>query len=127
MFMGSMLHEVLEETLPSRFGGSPLDYQLVEEEEDGITRVSVLVSPHIGPVDEDAVTETVLESLGFDVWSRRQADLWRQNNTLRVKRREPYTTQAGKTLPLHVLTASSASGAKEAPAHAPDHSGVNTN
>ena len=36
MFMGSMLHELLEETLPARFGGSPLDYQLVEEEEDGV-------------------------------------------------------------------------------------------
>jgi hypothetical protein len=102
-FMGSMLHELLEQTLPARFGGSPLDYQLVEEEEDGITRVSVLVSPRLGAVDEAAVVDAVLRHLGFADWSRRQADLWRQNRTLRVQRREPYATRAGKILPLHVL------------------------
>jgi hypothetical protein len=103
MFMGSMLHKLLEETLPSRFGGSPLDYQLVEEEEDGVPRVSVVVSPRVGPVSEIEVVKTVLDSLGFADWSRRRADLWRQNNTLRVQRREPYATSAGKTLPLQVL------------------------
>jgi hypothetical protein len=105
MFMGSMLHRLLEETLPNRFGGSPLDYQLVEEEEDGVPRVSVIVSSRVGPVSEMEVVETVLDSLGFADWSRRQADLWRQNNTLRVQRREPYATRAGKILPLHVLDA----------------------
>ncbi len=102
-FLGSMLHEVLEDRLPSRFGGSPLDYQLVEDEEDGVPRVSVVVSPRVGPVDENAVIEAVLEGLSFADWSRRQADLWRQNHTLRVRRREPYATRAGKILPLHVL------------------------
>jgi hypothetical protein len=103
MFMGSMLHELLEETLPKRFGGSPLDYQLVEEEEEGVPRVSIVVSPRNGPLDEEAVVEAVLQHLGFADWSRRQAQLWRQSGTLRVQRREPFATGAGKILPLHVL------------------------
>ena len=105
MFMGSMLHELLEETLPARFGGGPADYQLVEEEEDGLTRVSIVVSPRVGTVDETAVVEAVIESVGFADWSRRMADTWRQAGTLRVQRREPYSTAAGKILPLHVLGA----------------------
>ena len=103
MFMGSMLHELLEENLPARFGGSPLDYQLVEEEEAGLPKVSIVVSPRVGPLDENAVVEAVIESVGFADWSRRMADTWREAGTLRVMRREPYTTGAGKILPLHVL------------------------
>jgi HAMP domain-containing protein len=109
MFMGSMLHELLEETLPARFGGAPLDYQLVEEEEEGTPRVSIVVSPRIGAVDETAVIEAVLESVGFADWSRRMADMWREAGTLRVRRREPYANAAGKILPLHVLDNDAAS------------------
>ena len=104
MFMGSMLYHLLEETLPARFGGSVTDYQLAEEEEDGLPRVSIVVSPRIGPVDETAVFEAVIESVGFADWSRRMADTWREAGTLRVMRREPYTTGSGKILPLHVLS-----------------------
>ena len=103
MFMGSMLHELLEQTLPSRFGGSPTDYQLVEEEEGGLPRVSILVSPRVGPVDEQAVVETVLQSVGFSDWSRRMGEMWRRAGTLRVRRQEPYATTRGKILPLHIL------------------------
>lgn len=104
MFMGSMLHDLLERTLPSRFGGSPLDYQLVEEEEGGLPRVSLVVSPRVGPIDEGAIAEAVLQAIGTEDWSRRQADQWRQAGTLRVRRQEPYGTLAGKILPLHVVT-----------------------
>ena len=103
MFMGSMLHRLLEETLPSRFGGSPLDYQLVEEERDGVPRVSVLASPEVGAIDEQMLIDTVIEELSFADWSRRQAEQWRRNGTLRVERRKPYLTRGGKILPLHVL------------------------
>ena len=106
MFMDSMLHELLEDVLPARFGGGPIDYQLVEEEEDGIPRVSVLVSPRLGPVDEAAVVDIVLKSLSFADWSRRGANLWRQSDTLRVRRQEPYATTSGKVLPLHILNPS---------------------
>jgi hypothetical protein len=104
MFMGSMLHDLLEQTLPARFGGSPLDYQLVEEEEEGLPRVSLVVSPEVGPLEDRELIETVLRFVGFADWSRRQADQWRQTGTLRIQRRKPYVTRAGKILPLHVLS-----------------------
>ena len=105
-FMDSMLHELLEETLPARFGGGAIDYQLVEEEENGLPRVSIVISPRVGPVDESAVVEAVLRAVAFSDWSRRQANTWREAGTLRVKRSEPYATASGKILPLHVPGAS---------------------
>jgi hypothetical protein len=107
MFLGSMLYELLEQTLPARFGGSATDYQLVEAEEDGLTRVNLVVSPRVGQVDEHAVLEAFFESVGFADWSRRMADTWRSGGTLRVQRREPYATSVGKILPLYVLGTSS--------------------
>jgi hypothetical protein len=107
MFMGSVLYELLEETLPARFGGSPTDYQLVEEEEDGISRVSLIVSPRVGAADESALLDTFYDKLRFAEWIRRQADSWRENGTLRVQRREPYATKVGKILPLHVMSGGS--------------------
>ena len=104
MFMGSMLHELLEEILPARLGGGPLDYQLVEEEEEGQTHVSIVVPTSISSVSDQEVIDAVLHGLSFADWSRRQAELWRQNHTLRVLRRPPYTNFGGKVLPLHVLT-----------------------
>jgi hypothetical protein len=105
MFMGSMLYELIEETLPARFGGGPLDYQLAEEEEDGVAKVKIVVSPRIGPIDEDAVKEAVMGAIRFSGPSNRMADSWEHAETLRVERREPYSTAASKLLPLHVLSA----------------------
>jgi hypothetical protein len=100
---GEMIH-ILEEVLPDRFGGSPLDYQLLEEEdEQGFTRLNLLVSPKIEIPDEAAVIETVMEALKE---SSAAADLarafWSQAETLRVKRIEPIWTARGKLMPLHV-------------------------
>jgi hypothetical protein len=107
-FMGSMLIDLIEETLPARFGGSATDYQMVEEEEEGLPRVSILVSPRVGPVDEEAVIETVLSALTSSDTNRRQAGMWRSAGTLRVRRSEPFATATGKIAPLHVPNVSSA-------------------
>lgn len=80
-----------------------MDFQLMEEEEAGQTRVNIIVSPRVGSVDDAEVIEVVLQSVGSTDWSRRMADQWRKADTLRVRRREPYATAAGKILPLHVL------------------------
>ncbi len=103
-FMGSDVIVLLDEVLPARFGGQPTDYQLVEEEVEGAPKVSVIISPAVGDVDNRAVIETVLNTLGAGRgWKRIMADVWRDGDTLRVVRREPYATGAGKILPLHVL------------------------
>lgn len=102
--VGSDMVRILEQVLPARFGGGPQDYQLLEQEDDqGITRLSLLVSPKIKIADEGAVIEVVLEALGR---SSSSADLaravWSQARTLTVKRMEPVWTARGKLMPLHL-------------------------
>ena len=104
-FLGADLHYVLEEVLPARFGGSPIDYQFLEEEEAGMSRVSLLVAPRVGEIDERDVFETVLKTLRGVPGGREMTDQWRQGDTLRVVRREPYVTATAKILPLHILRA----------------------
>jgi hypothetical protein len=101
-----MLH-VLEDVLPSRFGGSALDWQLREDEDErGFTRLTIVVSPRVGPADESAIVETVLEGLsragaGADLTGA----IWRQAGTLRVERTEPVWTGAGKLMPFRKVAA----------------------
>ena len=102
--VGSEMVQILEEVLPARFGGSPLDYQLLEEEDDGgFTKLSLVVSPRVELADETKVIEVVLEALGR---SSAAADIaraiWSQARTLRVKRMEPVWTARGKLMPLHL-------------------------
>ena len=102
--VGSEMIHILEEVLPTRFGGSPLDYQLLEEEdEQGFTRLSLLVSPKIEINDEAEVIEVVLEALGrSSVAADLARAIWSQAKTLRIKRMEPIWTDRGKLMPLHV-------------------------
>jgi hypothetical protein len=102
-FLGVEVITLVEEILPARFGGDPTDYQFVEEEDNGTTRVSVLVSPRAGPVDEQDVIRTVLQTLSACPGGALMTEVWRNHDVLRVMRREPYTTGACKILPLHVL------------------------
>jgi hypothetical protein len=102
--VGSEMVHILEEVLPARFGGSPLNYQLLEEEdEQGFTRLSLLVSPSLGAIDEEAIIDAVMEGLER---SGVTADLarvvWKQAKILRVKRMDPVWTQRGKLMPLHL-------------------------
>lgn len=103
--VGSDMVRVLEEVLPARFGGTAVDYQLVEAEEpDGITRLRLRVSPRVELCDEAEVVETVLRSLeAQSAMGRSATQVWRQARSLRVERREPIPTSRGKHLPLQVL------------------------
>jgi hypothetical protein len=102
-FTGADLLRLVEVVLPQEFGGGPSDYQLVEEEANGLTRVSLLISPRVGTVDEGAVVETTLRTLGGrDVGTGMMAQVWQQAGTLRIERREPYVTSSAKIQPLHV-------------------------
>ncbi|MBI2303936.1 MAG: hypothetical protein HYU86_04215 [Chloroflexi bacterium] len=103
-FLGSELISLVEDVLPARFGGSPTDYQFIEEEEAGLTKVSIVVSPRVGEVDEGQLITTVLSVLGsFPGSKKMMAERWREAATPRVIRREPYATRAAKILPLHIL------------------------
>ena len=103
-FVGSNVVAMLEEVLPSRHGGAPGDYQLVEEEQDGLSRVNIVVSPRVLLRDGDQLTGTILDSLSSDSrGARMMADQWRQTGVLEMIRREPYTTATGKTPPIRVV------------------------
>jgi hypothetical protein len=94
---------LVERTLPARFGGAAGDYQLVEAEDGGIPRLDVVVRPTVGAVDERAVTDLVLEAVGTGpAWRGMTAGVWRDGRTVRVVRREPYTTEVGKVHAFHV-------------------------
>jgi hypothetical protein len=103
--IGNEILRVLEETLPARFGGSPLDYQLMEQEdEQGFTRLYLVVSPRLQIADESQVIEVMLQALSA---SSSMADaarsVWQKSQTLQIKRIEPIRTARGKLLPLHTL------------------------
>lgn len=102
-FVGGVLHSLVEEVLPARFGGAASDYQLVEEEVAGLPKVHLVVSPRVGEVDERKVVEVALAALDGGGARGMMADLWRAGETLRVVRREPYATGAAKVLALHVV------------------------
>jgi hypothetical protein len=103
-FVGTDMVRIIEEVLPARFGGASTDYQIVEEEDEkGQTRMSVIVSPEVGAIDEDELIQTVLAELGKGKDTQRMmAQIWSQAKTLRVKRMRPIATARGKLLPLHI-------------------------
>lgn len=100
---GADVVRILEEVLPARFGGSPLDYQIAEEEdEDGLTRLTLVVSPRVGEVDHGALGEAMLQALAeTSVAATVARAFWQQAGTLRVRRAEPYTNARGKQPLLH--------------------------
>jgi hypothetical protein len=106
--VGSEMIHILEEELPARFGGSPLDYQLLEDEdEQGFTRLTLLVHPRIELDDEGQVIEAVLTALETSSIAADAARaIWLQAQTLRLQRREPITSARGKQMPLHRSIAS---------------------
>jgi hypothetical protein len=101
-FLGADLIALVDEVLPSRFGGGPTDYQLVEEEVDGLPKVTVVIRPQIGEVQETEVLATVAGFLRSQPRNRLMAMVWEEGDTLRVARREPSLTAAAKILPLHL-------------------------
>ena len=102
--IGNEMIRILEVVLPSRFGGSPLDYQLVEEEDNkGLTRLYLAISPRVEIADEAQVIEVLLNALRE---SSPMADaartLWEQAQTIQIKRQEPVWTNTAKLKPLHI-------------------------
>jgi len=96
--VGSDMERILEEELPARFGGTALDYQLVElEDERGLTRLALSVHPRLANVDEAALLDAVLSALsrtGDDGDMSR--GMWRAAGTLQVRREPPQLSGRGK-------------------------------
>jgi hypothetical protein len=99
------LYELFEKILPAEFGGGPGSYQLVEEEDrGGQTRLSLVVDPAIGGLDEARLVARLQAAFADgNRWNRTTVRFWENAGTFRVVRRAPHATARGKILPLHIL------------------------
>jgi hypothetical protein len=104
-FLGTDVVRILEETLPARFGGAPTDYQLVEGEGPaGEPLLWLVVHPEVGPLEEPEVVEFFLGELArLAPHAGMMAQRWRDARVVRLQRRAPAVSQAGKILHLHTL------------------------
>lgn len=102
-FLGTNVVRVLEEVLPARFGGSALDYQLIEEETaDGRPRLRLIVGSTLGAVDTRAVADAFLAAIGSGSGVERVIELvWRDAGFLQVEQGPIRTTPGGKVLHVH--------------------------
>src|SRR5215212_9086421 len=102
-FLDTDVVRVLEAVLPARFGGGPIDYQLLEEQDGGGRPcVRLLVHPRVGSLDEGAVADAFLAALGTGSGAERVMALqWRAAGLFQVDRACPRPTAAGKVLHLH--------------------------
>src|SRR5262249_51256029 len=112
-FLDVDLVRVLEEELPRRLGGGPTDYQLVEgESEIGRPVLRLLVHPRVGDLEPRHVVGAFLDAISTGSGAERVMGLaWRAADTVRVQRRPPIRTSAGKILHLHVDSGGSKSTA----------------
>lgn len=100
--IGSEMIHILEVVLPTRFGGTPLDYQLVEQEDArGLTRLYLVISPRVAIADEQEVLATVNRALHeSSVAADAARAIWQQANIFQIKRLEPIWSKRGKFSPL---------------------------
>jgi hypothetical protein len=100
--VGSDMERILDEMLPARFGGSALDYQFAEEEDErGFTRLTLLVAPSVALPDETTAVAFVLQALEHaGARGTLAQSVWRQANTVRIRREAPTINGRGKLMPL---------------------------
>ena len=98
----SRLEGIINDVLVPVYGGSSVDYQWFEmENDDGVTRVEIRVSPRIGEVDEDRLMQDLInELLKGDEGEQLMTRIWVQTGVLSVVRKEPESTGKGKNVPL---------------------------
>lgn len=101
---GTDVVRVLEEALPQRLGGSPGDYQLVEEESAVQTVMTLRVSPRAGKSSPEAIRSCFLEELTRHYGGTLAARTWRHAEGVQVIIAQPFATATGKVLPLHLLS-----------------------
>lgn len=103
--VGSDMVHILEHVLPAQFGGSLLDYQLVEEEtEQGFTKLVLYVDPSVSIQDEEALLEAFLDAMKNSMPSVRLAQAeYRTGDVVTIRREKPFVTNRGKHFPIRTL------------------------
>jgi hypothetical protein len=90
---------VLEEVMPSRFGGRPVDWQLIERIDGKGARpeVALVVDPSVGGMDEKEVIAAFLAAIGGGNGGERLMEMqWRDAGVISIKREAPARTASGK-------------------------------
>jgi hypothetical protein len=100
--VGTDIVRILEQDLPARFGGSPGDYQLIEQEGSIQTEVLLRISPRVRVKSPDAVKHYFLQALRRYSGGALAYRVWEHSDGLRIAVAEPLLTRAGKLLPLHL-------------------------
>jgi phenylacetate-coenzyme A ligase PaaK-like adenylate-forming protein len=103
--VGTEIVKILEERLPAQFGGSPADYQLVEEGETE-TRLILRVSPRVRNCSTAELRDFFLKEIQACYAGRLASRVWRHADALTVTRAEPLVTPSGKVLPLQLMRSS---------------------
>ena len=99
--MGAEVVHIIEEVLPQKCGGDATSYQILEEEaRDGTTRISILVDPELGTINEEMVKEVFFQEI--KKVTRATPIIWKQVGTIQVKRLGPLPGSSGKIMPLRV-------------------------
>jgi hypothetical protein len=103
--IGNDLIHILETVLPQKFGGSLLDYQLVEQEDkSGLTRLYLYVDPSVSVTDNQQLVGEFLDALKESHGSAQLAQAeFRQANTIQIRRQAPLTNVRGKHFPIRTL------------------------
>ena len=97
------LMRVVEEVLPERFGGTLLDYQLVEECFDP-SRLFLYIHPRIRLEDEKAVLRLMEVELKKSPFFREfNKTIGSNDSMLTIRREEPVITPGSKFMPFHVV------------------------
>ncbi|MDH3445975.1 MAG: hypothetical protein OEN50_18765, partial [Deltaproteobacteria bacterium] len=98
------MFELLENMIPGEFGGGPGQYQLVEEEDNqGQTRLTLLVDPNVENLDEKKLLSRLQHGLAEGSRNNRfMSQIWQDAGTFRIRREVPHASVRGKILPLHI-------------------------
>jgi hypothetical protein len=104
-FLDADVIRVLEQTLPSRFGGGPNDYQLVESSRsDGRPLLLLRVHPRVPAAEPAGIARVFLEAVAAGGAPQRlMSQVWRDARLIEVVREPPAISAGGKIL--HVVGA----------------------
>ncbi len=96
------LEQIIDEVLTVKHGGSSVDYQFIEtENNEGETSVKLRISPEVGAIDTESLIDDFLTELGKKGEGEQlMADIWNQTHAVSVVREYPRPTPHGKILPL---------------------------
>jgi hypothetical protein len=101
--VGTDVVRILEERLPASLGGLPGDYQLVEHEGAAQTQLTLRVSPRAGVLSSERIRECFLKEIQNCYGGSLAARMWDHAEGVNVVIDEPFSTNTGKILPLHLL------------------------